>query len=105
MDIELFNYDLPEELIAQTPAQVRDECRLLCINKKNKTYEDKIFRDIIDYLKPGDVVVRNNTKVMPSRIFGIKEGTGAHVEVLLLKQEILPILHLLRINQYLLLRC
>ena len=86
MDIELFNYDLPEELIAQTPAQVRDECRLLCINKKAQTYEDKIFKDIIDYLKPGDVIVRNNTKVMPSRIFGTKEGTGAHVEVLLLKQ-------------------
>lgn len=86
MDIELFNYDLPEELIAQTPAKVRDECRLLCINKTEKTYEDKIFRDIIDYLKPGDIIVRNNTKVMPARIFGEKEGTGALVEILLLKQ-------------------
>ena len=86
MDIELFNYELPEELIAQTPAQVRDECRLLCINKKTQTYEDSIFRDIIDYLKPGDVIVRNNTKVLPARIFGTKEGTGAHVEILLLKQ-------------------
>jgi len=86
MDIELFNYHLPEELIAQSPAQVRDECRLLCINKKNKSYEDKIFKDIIDYLKPGDVIVRNNTKVLPARIFGIKEGTGARVEILLLKQ-------------------
>lgn len=86
MDIELFNYNLPEELIAQTPALVRDECRLLCINKKTKSYEDKIFRDIIDYLKPGDVIVRNNTKVLPARIFGVKEGTGAHVEILLLKQ-------------------
>lgn len=86
MDIELFNYELPEELIAQTPAQVRDECRLLCINRANKTYEDKIFKDIIDYLKPGDVIVRNNTKVLPARIFGTKEGTGAHVEILLLKQ-------------------
>ena len=86
MDIELFNYELPEELIAQTPAQVRDECRLLCINKKTQKYEDKIFKDIIDYLKPGDVIVRNNTKVLPARIFGTKEGTGAHVEILLLKQ-------------------
>ena len=86
MDISLFEYDLPEELIAQTPANVRDECRLLCINKKNKTFEDKIFRDIIDYLKPGDVLVRNNTKVLSARIFGVKEGTGANVEILLLKQ-------------------
>lgn len=86
MDIELFNYDLPEELIAQTPAKVRDECRLLCINKNTQKYEDKIFKDIIDYLKPGDVIVRNNTKVLPARIYGVKEGTGAHVEILLLKQ-------------------
>ena len=86
MDIELFNYELPEELIAQTPAQVRDECRLLCINKKTQKYEDKIFKDIIDYLRRGDVIVRNNTKVLPARIFGTKEGTGAHVEILLLKQ-------------------
>ena len=85
MDIELFNYNLPEELIAQTPALVRDECRLLCIDKKNKSFEDKIFKNIIDYLKPGDVIVRNNTKVLPARIFGVKEGTGAHVEILLLK--------------------
>ena len=86
MDISLFDYDLPEELIAQTPSKVRDECKLLCINKKNRTIEDKIFRDIIDYLKPGDVLVRNNTKVLSARIFGVKEETGAHVEILLLKQ-------------------
>ncbi len=85
MDIELFNYDLPEELIAQTPSKVRDECRMMVIDKTNKTYEDKHFFDIIDYLKPGDVLVRNNTKVIPARIFGVKEVTGAHVEVLLLK--------------------
>lgn len=85
MDIELFNYDLPEELIAQTPSKVRDECRMMVIDKTNKTYEDKHFYDIIDYLKPGDVLVRNNTKVIPARIFGVKEVTGAHVEVLLLK--------------------
>lgn len=86
MDIELFNFELPEELIAQTPAKVRDESRLLVINKITKTYEDKIFHDIIDYLNPGDVLVRNNTKVLPARLFGEKEGTGAHVEVLLLNQ-------------------
>ena len=85
MDIELFNYYLPEELIAQEPSKIRDECRLLAVNKTSKTFEDKIFKDIIDYLKPGDVLVRNNTKVIPARLFATKEGTGAHVEVLLLK--------------------
>ena len=86
MDIELFDFELPQELIAQTPSKVRDESRLLAINKSTKTYEDKIFHDIIDYLKPGDVLVRNNTKVLPARLFGEKEGTHAHVEVLLLHQ-------------------
>jgi len=86
MDIELFNYDLPIELIAQSPADKRDNSRLLAINKTNQTYEDKHFYDILDYLKPGDVLVRNNTKVLPVRLFGIKEVTKAKVEVLLLKE-------------------
>ena len=86
MDISLFDFELPEELIAQSPAEKRDESRLLVIDKDHKTYEDKVFHDIIDYLRPGDVLVRNNTKVLPARLFGIKEGTGAHVEVLLLHQ-------------------
>ena len=85
MDISLFDYYLPEELIAQEPSKVRDECKLLAVNKEAKTFEDKIFKDIIDYLKPGDVLVRNNTKVIPARLFGTKDKTGAHVEVLLLK--------------------
>lgn len=86
MDISLFDFELPLELIAQTPAEVRDESRLLVIDKENLTYEDKIFHDIIDYLRPGDVLVRNNTKVLPARLFGHKEDTNAHVEVLLLHQ-------------------
>ena len=86
MDISLFDFELPLELIAQTPAEKRDESRLLLIDKDKKTYEDKIFHDIIDYLRPGDVLVRNNTKVLPARIFGTKEDTGAHVEILLLHQ-------------------
>lgn len=86
MDIELFNYNLPPELIAQSPADRRDNSRLLVINKKTKKYEDKRFFDIINYLKPGDVLVRNNTKVLPVRLFGIKEETNAKVEVLLLKE-------------------
>ncbi len=86
MDISLFDFYLPEELIAQSPKEVRDESRLLVVDKSNNTYEDRIFHDIIDYLRPGDVLVRNNTKVLPARLFGIKEGTGAKVEVLLLHQ-------------------
>lgn len=86
MDIELFNYRLPPELIAQSPTDRRDNSRLLAINKSSKTYEDKHFFDVIDYLKPGDVLVRNNTKVLPVRLFGIKEETNAKVEVLLLKE-------------------
>lgn len=85
MDIELFNYDLPEELIAQFPEKNRDQCRLLLINRETKTYEDKHFFDILDYFHKGDVLVRNNTKVIPARLFATKEGTGANVEVLLLK--------------------
>ena len=85
MDINLFDYYLPEELIAQEPSSIRDECRLMIVNKEQKTYEDKIFKDIYDYLKPGDVLVRNNTKVIPARLFATKDKTGAHVEVLLLK--------------------
>ena len=86
MDINLFDFYLPEELIAQKPSDKRDHSRLLVIDKDNKTYEDKVFYNIIDYLRPGDVLVRNNTKVIPARLIGIKEVTGAHVEMLLLKQ-------------------
>ncbi len=85
MDIELFDYDLPEELIAQTPLEKRDTSRLMVLHRNDETIEHKHFYDILDYLKPGDVLVRNNTKVIPARLFGIKEETGAHVEVLLLK--------------------
>ena len=83
MDVKDFYYDLPEELIAQTPIEKRDESRLMILNRENKTIEHKTFKDIIDYLKPGDVLVRNNTKVIPARLYGKKE-TGANVEFLLL---------------------
>ena len=83
MDVKDFYYDLPEELIAQVPIAKRDESRLLVLDRKNKTIEHKIFKDILDYLKPGDCLVRNNTKVLPARIYGKKE-TGANVEFLLL---------------------
>ena len=86
MDINLFDFYLPEELIAQKPSDKRDHSRLLAINKDAKTYEDRHFYDILEYLRPGDVLVRNNTKVIPARLIGIKEITGAHCELLLLKQ-------------------
>lgn len=83
MKVAEFNYDLPEELIAQTPLEKRDESRLMILDKCNHTIENKKFKDIIDYLNPGDVLVRNNTKVIPARLYGKKE-TGANVEFLLL---------------------
>lgn len=86
MKVSDFNYYLPEELIAQTPIQKRDESRLMVLDKTNKTIEHKVFKDILDYLKPGDCLVRNNTKVIPARLYGIKEDTGVHVEFLLLKR-------------------
>ena len=85
MDVKDFYYDLPQELIAQTPIEKRDESRLMVLNKKHKTIENKTFKDIIDYLEPGDCLVRNNTKVLPARLYGKKE-TGANVEFLLLNQ-------------------
>lgn len=84
-DISTYDFDLPEELIAQTPEKQRDHSRLMVINKDEHTIEHKHFYDIIDYLKKGDVLVRNNSKVIPARLIGTKEETNAHVEVLLLK--------------------
>lgn len=86
MKVADFNYDLPEELIAQVPIKNRDESRLMILDKNKNTIEDKVFKDIIDYLQPGDCLVRNNTKVIPARLYGIKEATGTNVEILLLKR-------------------
>ena len=83
MKVTEFDYELPEELIAQTPIEKRDESRLMVLNRKEHTIEHKTFKDIIDYLEPGDCLVRNNTKVIPARIYGKKE-TGANIEFLLL---------------------
>ena len=80
-------FDLPQELIAQDPLEKRDECRLLVIDKETGKTDHKIFSDIIDYLEPGDCLVLNNTKVIPARLLGEKEGTGAAVEILLLKRK------------------
>ena len=82
-----FDYHLPEELIAQTPLQQRSSSRLMVLNRKDESITHDHFYNIISYLKPGDVLVRNNTKVSPARLFGTKEVTGAHVELLILKQD------------------
>ena len=80
-----FFYELPQELIAQTPLEPRDSSRLMILNKSDGSIEHKIFRDIIDYLNPGDCLILNDTRVIPTRIYGVKEETGA-VEFLLLNQ-------------------
>lgn len=85
MTVEEFDYDLPSELIAQTPLKNRDESRLMVLNKKTGEIEHKHFRDILSYLKPGDALVLNDTKVLPARLYGEKEDTKAAIEVLLLK--------------------
>ena len=81
-----FYYELPEELIAQSPAEKRDMSRLLIYSRETKTIEDRIFRDIIEYLRPGDVLVRNVTKVIPARLYATREETGGAMEFLLLKR-------------------
>lgn len=85
MNIEDYNYNLPEELIAQTPIKNRSESKLLVMDKTTGIIQDKIFKNITDYLKKGDVLVLNDTKVLPARIFGKKIDTNAHIEILLLK--------------------
>ncbi len=85
MKVENFDYYLPEELIAQTPLVKRDESRLLVLDKETGEVEHKKFYDIIDYLNPGDTLVLNDTKVLPARLIGTKEETGAVIEILLLK--------------------
>lgn len=81
-----FNYDLPEELIAQTPVEPRDSSRLLVYHRDTAQIEHKIFTDVTDYLRAGDVLVVNHTRVIPARLYGAKEGTGGAIEFLLLKR-------------------
>lgn len=86
MKTEDYNYDLPEELIAQEPAAERDGCRLLVMERESGKLEDRIFRDIFDYLQPGDLLVANETRVLPARLLGAKRGTGGAAEVFLLRE-------------------
>ncbi|MDD4751844.1 MAG: tRNA preQ1(34) S-adenosylmethionine ribosyltransferase-isomerase QueA [Desulfitobacteriaceae bacterium] len=85
MKVAEFDYFLPEELIAQHPVEPRDSSRLMVLHKDSGTVEHKIFRDVVEYLNPGDVLVINNTKVLPARVFAVKES-GGKIEVVLLKQ-------------------
>ena len=81
-----FEYELPDELIAQEPASIRDECRLLVMDRATGALEDRIFRDIIDYVHPGDLFVVNETRVLPARLLGTKRDTGGSAEVFLLRE-------------------
>ena len=86
MDVKDFYYDLPQELIAQDPREDRSSSRLLVLDKKTGEMQHKVFKDIVNYLHPGDCLVINDTKVIPARLIGSKEGTDAHIEILLLKR-------------------
>lgn len=86
MKLSQFRYKLPEDLIAQYPVENRDEARLLVLHKKTGKIEHKVFKDVIKYLSEGDVMIANNTKVFPARLYGNKEKTGAQIEVFLLRE-------------------
>jgi S-adenosylmethionine:tRNA ribosyltransferase-isomerase len=86
MKLSDFKFDIPEDLIAQYPVDNRDESRLMVLDRKTETYEHRVFKDLINFLNPGDAIVVNETKVFPARIFGVKEKTDAQVELLLLRQ-------------------
>ncbi len=86
MKLSHFQFDLPEELLAEFPAENRDESRLMVVNRKTGEIEHKMFKDVIDYFDDGDVMVLNNTKVFPARLYGNKEKTGARIEVFLLRE-------------------
>ncbi|MEG1377554.1 MAG: tRNA preQ1(34) S-adenosylmethionine ribosyltransferase-isomerase QueA, partial [Myroides sp.] len=86
MKLSNFNFNLPTELLAEFPAENRDESRLMVVNRKTGTIEHKFFKDLIDYFNEGDVMVLNNTKVFPARLYGNKEKTGARIEVFLLRE-------------------
>ncbi|MCB9252860.1 MAG: tRNA preQ1(34) S-adenosylmethionine ribosyltransferase-isomerase QueA [Flavobacteriales bacterium] len=86
MKLSKFKYNLPPELIAQYPSENRDESRMMVVNRKDKTIEHKVFKDILNYFDDGDVMVFNNSKVFPARLYGNKEKTGAQIEVFLLRE-------------------
>ena len=86
MKLSNFNFEMPEELLAEYPSEHRDEARLMVLNRKEQTIEHKLFKDLINYFDEGDVMILNNTKVFPARMYGNKEKTGARIEVFLLRE-------------------
>ncbi len=86
MKLSQFKFNLPQELIATYAPKNRDEARLMVLDRKTQTIEHRVFKDLVDYVKDGDVFVINNTKVFPARLYGEKEKTGAKIEVLLLRE-------------------
>ncbi|SFN54914.1 S-adenosylmethionine--tRNA ribosyltransferase-isomerase [Bizionia echini] len=86
MKLSHFNFELPEELLAEYPSENRDESRLMVLNRKDQTIEHKMFKDVIDYFDEDDVMILNDTKVFPARLYGNKEKTGARIEVFLLRE-------------------
>ena len=86
MKLSEFSFDLPEELIAEYPSDNRDEARLMVIHRKTGKIEHKLFKDVLNYFSEGDVMIMNNTRVFPARMYGNKEKTGAKIEVFLLRE-------------------
>lgn len=84
--LEAYNYDLPQELIAQTPIEPRDGSRLMVVNRAKRRFEHRVFTDILEYLRPGDVMVFNDSRVFPARMYGVRADTGAKIELLLLQR-------------------
>ena len=94
MKLSDFDFNLPNSLLAQHPASDRDEARLMVLNRAEQTIEHQTFKDVINYFDEGDVIVLNNTKVFPARLFGNKEKTGARIEVFLLRELNLSLIHI-----------
>ena len=86
LTLEAYNYDLPQELIAQTPIEPRDSSRLMVVNRAERRFEHRVFTDVLDYLRPGDVMVFNDSRVFPARMYGVRSDTGAKIELLLLQR-------------------
>ena len=94
MKLSDFNYELPKELVAEYPNKNRDEARLMVIDRKDYSIKHRQFKDMIEYFDENDVIILNNTKVFPARLFGNKEKTGARIEVFLLRELNLSLIHI-----------
>ena len=86
LSLDAYNYDLPQELIAQTPIEPRDGSRLMIVNRAERRFEHRVFTDLLEYLRPGDVMVFNDSRVFPARMYGVRADTGAKIELLLLRR-------------------